>query len=276
MRPVALFLLVLAACTEIADPALDAGAEKFSPPPVYQLWWDMTRACSGRTGALSSVQWYVVPRAHLIFLDGQAADGYWSAGSNRIVLAGAAQMDGAIVRHEMLHALIQHPGHARGEYLERCGGVVSCWEGCVKEAGPAPAPPADVPRVLPSALDISVEVNPSTPSGGQWDGYFSLTVRAHNPSTHPIVIILQPPGASAPDMSFAYRINLPHGSALADSDLVNDLAIAYFAANETKQRVFDFFVSNRAPLNVLSPGSYVFQAGYGGNWSIPQQLTVSP
>lgn len=275
MRPVALFLLVLAACTDIVDPALDAGAEKFSPPPVYQLWWDMTSACSGRTGALSSVEWYVVPGAHLIFLDGEAADGYWSAGSNRIVLAGAAQMDGAIVRHEMLHALIQHPGHARGEYLGRCGGVVSCSDGCVKEAGPAPAPSADVSRVPPSTLDISVEVNPSTPSGGQLDGYFSLTVRAHNPWTHPIVIIFQPPDASAPDMSFAYRITLLFGT-LAHSDLVNDPAIAYFAANETKQRVFDFFVGNRVAMNVLFPGSYVFQAGYGGNWSIPQQLTVSP
>src|SRR5687767_13898568 len=51
----------LAACSSLVDPDLPVNARQFTPPPVYARWWAMTQACSGLSGDLASVSWYVVP-----------------------------------------------------------------------------------------------------------------------------------------------------------------------------------------------------------------------
>src|SRR5688572_6639568 len=103
----------LAACRSLVDPDLPADARQFAPPAVYARWWAMTEACSGLSGDLSSVSWFVVPGVTTVSLNGIEVDGYWSLGSNRIVIAEAGMLAGGKVRHEMLHALLQRRGHPR-------------------------------------------------------------------------------------------------------------------------------------------------------------------
>ncbi|HEX6533579.1 MAG TPA: hypothetical protein VF041_03225 [Gemmatimonadaceae bacterium] len=124
--------------------------------------------------------------------------GYWSPVGNRIVLAERAMMAGPLVRHEMLHALVRLPGHPRNEFLERCGGVVVCVDDCITAAGPPPVPSAGTPRVGSDALSLSVEVNPPLPDGATHGGYFTITVLAHDPADHAVVVELLPSGDAGP------------------------------------------------------------------------------
>src|SRR5688572_23395310 len=96
---------VVSACHSLIDPPPPPEAVALTPPPVYARWWAMAEACSGVTMPMGSVSWYVVPDGSPVIVDGRHVRGYWSAGSNRIVLSAEAQFDGRSVRHEMLHAL---------------------------------------------------------------------------------------------------------------------------------------------------------------------------
>ena len=68
------------------------------------------------------------------------------------VLAGTDTIEGSVVRHEMLHALVRAKGHPRAQFLQRCGGIVACGPDCVHDAGPAAAPAAGTPVVRAMAL----------------------------------------------------------------------------------------------------------------------------
>src|SRR5687768_764740 len=106
---------------------LPAGAVAFTPTSVYSWWWQQTESCSGRTGALSTVQWFVVPGVSSIATpNGNIVSGYWDPDGRRIVLAGESQYFGDLVRHEMLHALLGKGSHPRAEFIQKCSGVVVC------------------------------------------------------------------------------------------------------------------------------------------------------
>ena len=123
----------LAACGNLVDPDLPANAEQYTPPPVYARWWSMTQSCSGLSGDLSAVTWFMVPGVSTVLLNGKTVEGYWSLAGNRIVIAGAGRLAGGIVRHEMLHALMKAAGHPRAKFLGECGGVVYCTEACISD-----------------------------------------------------------------------------------------------------------------------------------------------
>src|SRR5688500_10201690 len=98
----------LAACSSLVDPDLPANAQQFSPPPVYARWWAMTQACSGLSGELASVSWYVVPGVSTVPLNGQMVDGYWSFASNRIVIAEEARIDRKSTRLNSSHLVMSY------------------------------------------------------------------------------------------------------------------------------------------------------------------------
>jgi hypothetical protein len=180
--------LLIVACSQIVEPALPTDADQFSPPPVYSTWWQMTEACSGLTGSLSAVTWY---QTNEVVHDTQSGDviaGYWLSGSNRIVLTSIVMMDGGIVRHEMLHALIQKRGHPRALFLGNCAGTVDCLEPCVADAGPYPSPPTSPIAVPGDSIEITLAVEPPTPAHNIDDGRFSLTVFARNRTARWITI----------------------------------------------------------------------------------------
>ena len=142
----------LGACKSLTDPALPGNAAVFDAPAIYTQWWSAVEQCSGLTGSLSAVTFYVVPGNSVN--DGRDGDvsGYWSKASNRIVLAGAYTNNGPLVRHEMLHALIQGVGHPALYFQQKCAGVVVCVKTCLTAASQIVAD-ASADRALPSPSD---------------------------------------------------------------------------------------------------------------------------
>ncbi|MBA2685766.1 MAG: hypothetical protein H0U66_14875 [Gemmatimonadaceae bacterium] len=266
----ALLALAFTACTEVAT--LPVGAERFDPPPEYALWWRMTESCSGLRGSLADVNWFVVPGVTSFPGD---LGGFWYEQDNRIVLTGTEQFDGALVRHEMLHALVRAVNHPRIEFLERCAGTVTCAYDCVKDSEPAPIPPAGTPLVSPSALEIAVEIKPSTPKGGADGGYFTLVVTAHNPESHAVVVVLPPSGDDGPSGSFSYTVG-QGSSYIRYDDRAYDSEATLFAAGETKRDVFDLHVGSDAEFGGLLPGTYTAAGSYGSFGSPPISFTIEP
>jgi hypothetical protein len=178
---VALGAVGAAKCVASTVPSLPPGSKPFDPPPAYELWWEMTEACSGHSAAFAGVRWYVVPGAsQLPYSGGDSVKGYWSERDNRIVLAEAAQLDGPLVRHEMLHALLRarEGHHPRGQFLGRCGGIVVCAEDCVRDAGPRRRPDKSTRVVPPESLEVTVRAVPDTPRSARYGGRFALIVAA--------------------------------------------------------------------------------------------------
>lgn len=139
--PRALLLACVAtiACTTTSEPRYSREIVAIQPPAVYAYWWQLTETCAGLTGSMSRVNWYELPDADSVEVEGSYASGFWLPWSNTIVLAGNHDMEGPLVRHEMLHALI-HGGHERDYFIDRCAGVVSCSEFCAEDAGGPPYP----------------------------------------------------------------------------------------------------------------------------------------
>jgi hypothetical protein len=263
-------------CQSPVDPPLQADAQAFSALPVYARWWAVTQACSGRSGAFGAITWYVVPGARSIS-DGTTNDlsGYWSRGSNRIVLAGDAQRDGNIVRHEMLHALLRVAGHPRAAFLEGCGGLVECREACVADAGPpSPADPAAL-RITADALEVQVTVVPAQPSRAIDEGIFSVTVRVRNPAPTPVIVALGTRSLSGPGGSFSLDLRSPQLSILV-SDPALDASVTRFAAGETKQRVWEFVIGPDNGRQQLPPGHYQVRGGYDVHWSDAPPVDLAP
>jgi hypothetical protein len=275
MRRIAL-LALLGACTTLIDQPLPTGAEPFVPPAVYQQWWELTEACSGVSASMSAVSWYHVPGAETIPLeDGTAVNGRFDPVNNRIVLAGNAELEGDLVRHEMLHALIRSPGHPRAAFIGRCGGVVVCTKACITDAAPAPQPDPMARAVSPAAIQVALQVTPATPGAAVNGGNFMMTVTARNPSATPVIVQLQPSGDAGPSVSFSYRIRGKSRETWYDmrAEVPED---SWFAAGEVKQFIFDFHIGFGTTRYDLPPGNYTFGGAYGGVWVDSPSLLVSP
>jgi hypothetical protein len=268
-------LVCLAACRSLVDPDLPSNAEEFSPPPVYARWWAMTEACSRLSGDLSSVSWFVVPGANTVLLDGKPVQGYWSSAGNRIVIAGAGKLTGDIVRHEMLHALIQGRGHPRSKFLDDCGGVVLCTEACISDAGPAPAPDPAAIQIGPEPLEVQVDVEPAAPSRAVDDGFFALIVSVRNASTHPVVVLLPPAPIGGGPRSFSFDL-AGQSFVTSGNEFALDPSVSVFAAGETKRHVFDFMIGSDLASRTLPPGTYTVRAGYGGNLASHAPIVIAP
>lgn len=253
-------LLSALACSSITDPPLDPRAEAMQALPVYARWWSMVEGCSGLQGSMSEVSWYDVPGSETVEYPGNEVSGYWSAASNRIVLAGNLTLAGDVVRHEMLHALLRNvKGHPREYFLERCGGVVSCTSSCVTDAGPAPGIDATTEHVTSDVLKLFVSVVPGSPSTAVDGGVFTVIVTATNPNSHAIVITQS---ATALNRSFFYSLLLDSGGSIGGSVDVLDSGMRYFAAGETKRQYFDVSIGPAVAGHTVRAGTYRLYAGY--------------
>jgi hypothetical protein len=128
-----LLLAGLAACTPPLGPlaALPDQAVAFTPPPEFEAWWAKTEACSGRAAEPRGIVWYVVPDASG-FASSQGQDvGFWSRGTNgaRIIIAGTYMGNEMVVRHEMLHALLDRGDHPPEYFVTRCHLTWDSWQG---------------------------------------------------------------------------------------------------------------------------------------------------
>jgi hypothetical protein len=80
-----------------------------------------TEACSGRTADMSLVTFYAVDAPNgAIDLGGPVAHGWWVRTGNRIYLPANALGEEWLVRHEMLHALLQRGSHPSRAFVESC------------------------------------------------------------------------------------------------------------------------------------------------------------
>lgn len=276
MRAPLLALVAGLSCGSLTDPALPQNAQLLIPPPDYAGWWAMVESCSGLSGSLESVQWYST--TSLLRNPNETDEtvaGYWSLASNRIVLYANDTIAGAVVRHEMLHALIRAAGHPRSAFLQACGGVVLCGEACVRDAGPPTSPAPGTPTIAPSELEVTSAVSPAAPTSGLHGGLATFTISVHNPFSHPVVVSL-PSGSGSVPYSYGYAMHDGSGAGISKGDLALDIGVTYFAAGETKRDVIDFFVIapdfpsyqggpgiGESPI-ALPVGTYSFQGDYGG------------
>lgn len=88
---------------------------------LYQEWWDKTVACSGYKGEMGNVNFYAVDApSGAIELAGEMAHAWWVREGNRIYLPANALGQEWLVRHEMLHALLQRGSHPSAVFVEAC------------------------------------------------------------------------------------------------------------------------------------------------------------
>ena len=266
-------LLGLTVCDRLVDPPLPPDAEQFTPPAVFSTWWQMTEACSERTGSLDAVTWYKTNDVLRHPRTGEVLVGYWSAPGNRIVLTTAVLRNGGSVRHEMLHALVRQPGHPRREFLEKCAGTVTCSTDCVSEAGAYPPPPETPIQMGADSIDITLDIAPQNPTSAHDDGFFTITVAVHNLSAH---------WASFPPLSgqeitdtFRFDVHGPLGS-LTGEEFALDPSQTIFAPGETKKQVFDFVIGDDVFTHQLLAGDYVARGGYSDYWSHQRPFSIGP
>lgn len=265
---------VLATCGGLVDPDLPWDAAAFPPPAVYATWWKMTEACSGTVGSLDAVSWYLTPYSLADPRGGQPISGYWSAASNRIVLAGAASLDGGAVRHEMLHALVRTPGHARNQFLGACAGVVVCQGPCIGDAGLAPQSPPGEIRVPGDAIEVSLEVVPTNPRPSYDGGFFTVIVKARNPAAQPVFVTTTVGAPGQPSGTFFFHVHGPPRGISGREPLV-DPSQSTFAAGETKRHVFDFLISTGPGPRTLPPGTYSVEGSYAGHSAEPITVVLA-
>ncbi|MEZ0332539.1 MAG: hypothetical protein ACAI18_00915 [Gemmatimonadales bacterium] len=102
-----------------------AGSAPVEPPAVYQEWWAKTESCSGLTGNFDRVEWLVVPGYSFECTSGQCA-GHWSSG-HQIYIAEDWLMNEMVVRHEMLHELLNRGGHPNPPFGQGCPLTWETW-----------------------------------------------------------------------------------------------------------------------------------------------------
>ena len=113
-------LATAASCALLTDPSFPKNARQFRPPIRFLVWWRLVQSCAGQTGEYSQVRWYTVPAGSLWGSGQQTTGRTYLWGGPRIVLDEAYAFDNeGLVRHEMLHALLNVGGHPRQFFVEQ-------------------------------------------------------------------------------------------------------------------------------------------------------------
>jgi hypothetical protein len=104
-------------------------AAKVEPSALYIAWWNELEACSGLSGDVHKVAFYVIPNDSTLQVGSGSYWGYWIKDGNRIVLAGAWSGSEKLVKHEEMHALLQSPLHPPAYFNGPCGDLTYANEG---------------------------------------------------------------------------------------------------------------------------------------------------
>ncbi len=97
------------------------------PPAQFRDWWAKTEACSGRTATFERIHWYVVPGDSFDCPDGRCV-GRWED-DHTIYIAASWVASELVVRHEMLHDLIDRSGHPDPPFGHGCPLTWATWDG---------------------------------------------------------------------------------------------------------------------------------------------------
>ena len=261
-------LLALLGCE---NTTLPADVREFSTPLLYRQWWAMTEACSERQRDIREIHWYASDGQQLRTSDGNDAGGFYTASRNSIVLRGDLRYDGAVVRHEMLHAILRNAkGHPRDAYLEKCAGTVICLEDCVREGGPWPAAEPGARLGPASLLTIRATSPHDTIFRSNPTFIYSAVVMATNETGSPLIVTLPPSGDDGPPATFGFEIVTPSVTLFYNERVANPGSVR-FAVGETKRWVFDIKASE------FSSGMAQFYGDYGDTrQSLPLNVVVLP
>jgi hypothetical protein len=104
----------------------DASA-RLDPPAEFLAWWSKTEQCSGLHANFARVQWYVVPGDSFSCPGGRCV-GHWED-DHTIYIAEDWLDNEMVVRHEMLHDLIDRPGHPDPPFGDGCPLTWATWSG---------------------------------------------------------------------------------------------------------------------------------------------------
>lgn len=115
-------LVLVGACG--FDPA---GEQPMAAPSKYREWWAKTEACSGLSGDFDRVEWMGVPGRGFSCSSGQCA-GHWES-DHRIFIASDWADNEMVVRHEMLHDLLERQGHPSPPFGQGCPLTWATWTG---------------------------------------------------------------------------------------------------------------------------------------------------
>ena len=234
MAPVVTLAL---ACTRVTEPLPEIGATVITPLPQYALWWSLAETCSGLKRDFSEIRWLSDPSSAVRTQAGSADTvvGEWFDATSSIVLARDYLANAAVVRHEMLHALLRSSGHPAVPFRDGCAGYVVCDGACARSVGALTGAGAGAPRLPVDSLIVTQRLFPERISFVRdKEGWFALVVEVSNPKPYPVWARLRAfPGR--PNVSATFGYATAAGS--QQSEVTGDSMS--FAARETKRMVFD-------------------------------------
>lgn len=184
--------ILFVACENSTAVAWPAGAIPMVTPAPYALWWRVTESCSGLNGDFAKVRWYTVPGASEFVVNGITYQGVWYANTNRIVIADHSMLEGQLVRHEMLHALLQSITHPPEYFLDKCAGIVVCDRECTALDSAASAPPVGAVHVSVADVNVSTDVVPVEQSMQTDSAWVTIIVGVNNARPYPVWVDLTP------------------------------------------------------------------------------------
>ncbi|MHB1329520.1 MAG: hypothetical protein ACYC2K_15085 [Gemmatimonadales bacterium] len=130
-RSLSLVAVLIGGCSSLAPstPELPVGAVRMVADAEYQAWFARTQQCSGLNGQIDEIQWFVVPGVETFETSAGAKVGMWekTGGVARITIAGNYARHEMVIRHEMLHHLLDREGHPGEFFTDRCGLTWETW-----------------------------------------------------------------------------------------------------------------------------------------------------
>jgi hypothetical protein len=131
LQLIAASVLLAGGCSSLApsDLELPAGAVPFAAPASYAAWFARTERCSGLLGSFETIEWYVVPNVATFPTSAGPKVGMWEKSGSvaRIIVAGDYAGHEMVVRHEMLHHLLDREGHPPEFFTDRCRLTWETW-----------------------------------------------------------------------------------------------------------------------------------------------------
>ncbi|MDX2193253.1 MAG: hypothetical protein NW201_07855 [Gemmatimonadales bacterium] len=128
------------------DEAEVAALKAATLPAQYREWWEKTEQCSGLTGRFERIEWTFVEGRDFACSAGRCV-GRWTAPA-RVEIAEAWRHSEMVVRHEMLHVLLNRRGHPDPPFARGCGLTWESWRG-------------DLPPGITTGLHVDDEPDPA-------------------------------------------------------------------------------------------------------------------